>query len=108
MRFALANVAKGGGVENVSYYRDITCKFMGIQNIHAMRASQTKFMEACYSQSDKNWFKMIHESQWLLHLRLLLLAAKEVAEQASQPSVSFITPTRCPIFTTALIGFSSV
>ncbi|BHF66742.1 Myotubularin-related protein 2 [Sparganum proliferum] len=80
-RFALANVAKGGGVENVSHYRDITCKFMGIQNIHAMRASQTKFMEACYSQSDKNWFKMIHESQWLLHLRLLLLAAKEVAEQ---------------------------
>ncbi|VDN12499.1 unnamed protein product, partial [Dibothriocephalus latus] len=40
-RVALANVAKGGGVENISYYRDITCKFMGIQNIHAMRASQT-------------------------------------------------------------------
>ena len=43
---AVANTAKGAGTENMDHYREGRKVYLGIDNIHAMRESLTKVVEA--------------------------------------------------------------
>ncbi len=43
---AVANTAKGAGTENMDYYKDCKKAYLGIDNIHSMRDSLNKVVEA--------------------------------------------------------------
>jgi myotubularin-related protein 6/7/8 len=43
---AMANTAKGAGTENMDYYKDAKKAYLGIDNIHMMRESLAKVVEA--------------------------------------------------------------
>lgn len=43
---AMANVAKGAGTENMEYYKDGKKAYLGVDNIHVMRDSLNKVVEA--------------------------------------------------------------
>jgi myotubularin-related protein 6/7/8 len=43
---AVANTAKGAGTENMDYYKDCKKAYLGIDNIHTMRDSLNKVIEA--------------------------------------------------------------
>lgn len=43
---AVANTAKGAGTENMDYYKDCKKAYLGIDNIHTMRDSLNKIIEA--------------------------------------------------------------
>ncbi|THH28927.1 hypothetical protein EUX98_g5268 [Antrodiella citrinella] len=43
---AVANTAKGAGTENMDHYKDAKKAYLGIDNIHTMRDSLTKVIEA--------------------------------------------------------------
>lgn len=45
---AMANRAAGKGYENESFYENTKFCFLGIENIHVMRASLQKMMESEY------------------------------------------------------------
>lgn len=81
---AVANKGRGGGIENPAFYKDVHYSFLNIQNIHSMRASQTKLANACSMRSDStNWFKSIQETKWLYHIQQILSAAAIVADRVS-------------------------
>lgn len=42
---AMANKAAGKGYENDNHYTDIKFQFLGIENIHVMRASLQKLLD---------------------------------------------------------------
>eukprot|EP00002_Diphylleia_rotans_P010979 TRINITY_DN2177_c0_g3_i1.p1 TRINITY_DN2177_c0_g3~~TRINITY_DN2177_c0_g3_i1.p1 ORF type:complete len:975 (-),score=191.01 TRINITY_DN2177_c0_g3_i1:483-3407(-) len=93
---AFGNQVKGAGFENTSNYRNISLSFMGIENIHVMRDSLTKLRQVCLSYGSKtlhlhynqntssqdtnisatqHWYSLVHDTQWLTHIKIVLLAA---------------------------------
>lgn len=46
---AMANRAAGKGYENEAFYENTKFHFLGIENIHIMRASLQKLVESEYS-----------------------------------------------------------
>ena len=46
---AMANKAQGKGFENESFYKNMKFQFLGIENIHVMRASLGKLTECKYA-----------------------------------------------------------
>lgn len=72
---AMANVAAGGGYENIQFYKNTHIEFLNIENIHVIRSSFQK----CVSTSLKdpsdiggNFLLEICHSSWLEYIRLLL------------------------------------
>ncbi len=49
---AIANMAIGGGYENISNYPECEIEFLGIANIHGVRDSWTKLRDLCELQED--------------------------------------------------------
>lgn len=79
---AIANIGKGGGVENPSYYENVQYMFLNIQNIHAMRASLNKVFEACFPlPKDDCWLRQLADSKWLYHIKQIIFAATSVANK---------------------------
>lgn len=70
---AMANRAAGKGYESEQYYSSAKFHFFAIENIHVMRASLNKLLEACDIKiSNSNFLTNIGSSNWLKHVKSLL------------------------------------
>lgn len=81
---AYANQATGMGSENMEFYKDATKEYLGIDNIHVMRDSLNKVVEA-FSNSDYTNLppsqEQLAKSKWLHYIALILRGADLVARQ---------------------------
>lgn len=71
---AVANRAMGAGFENTDYYQNCQRIFMGIENIHVMRDSLSRFLES-YNQEEQGvdrWMQSLDQSGWFRHLKMIL------------------------------------
>ncbi|KAI0240094.1 phosphatidylinositol-3-phosphatase ymr1 [Massospora cicadina] len=75
---AYANQALGMGTENMEFYPNCTREFMGIENIHVVRDSLTKLVEAIGSPGGPTVSNRIQlsRSNWLKHIRSILKGAR--------------------------------
>ena len=71
---AMANRAAGKGYENTDFYQGVVFHFLGIQNIHVMRESQQKLIEAytANSSSSSTLQDALHASGHLKHIKTIL------------------------------------
>jgi len=82
---AIANSAKGAGVENAAAYKGLKIRFLGIDNIHVMRNSLFKVYEACQFREEANlsrstsFLSALDSSHWLDYSSLILRSAVEIA-----------------------------
>lgn len=74
---ALANRAAGKGYENEDNYSNIRFQFVGIENIHVMRASLQKLLEVVgtRSLSVTDYLVGLENSGWLRHIKAIVDAA---------------------------------
>ena len=78
---AMANRAAGKGYENEQYYVSAKFHFFPIENIHVIRASLNKLLEACsVKQSAGDFPATIGASNWLRHVKSLLDASSFIAK----------------------------
>jgi len=81
---ARVNQAAGMGSENMDYYKDATINFLGIDNIHVMRDSLGKVVDAV-SHSDYTKLPpdqgVLTKSKWLQYIARVLKGAELVARQ---------------------------
>jgi myotubularin-related protein 6/7/8 len=79
---AIANHAKGFGSERIEGYKGAEVRFLGIDNIHVMRSSLSKVVEAL-KDSDLTAFApnrvALEKSGWRKHINYLLLGTRLVA-----------------------------
>lgn len=71
---AIANQAKGAGFENKANYGFAKFEFAGIDNIHVMRESLSKFMDLFVTPVESGWLGAVDSSKWLDHLSSILQA----------------------------------
>lgn len=77
---AMANRAAGKGYENEQYYLSAKFHFFAIENIHVMRASLNKLLDACDVKLSKSYFlSNIESSHWLKHVKSLLETSDFIA-----------------------------
>jgi myotubularin-related protein 1/2 len=82
---AVGNQAMGGGYENADNYTDCQLEFMNIENIHVMRESLNKLYSLLWQASalpatgKEDWATELDNTQWMKHVRLVLLAAVRTA-----------------------------
>ncbi|KAJ8279308.1 hypothetical protein COCON_G00063740 [Conger conger] len=74
---ALANRAAGKGYENEDNYSNIRFQFVGIENIHVMRASLQKLLEVVgtRSLSVSEYLLGLESCGWLRHIKAIVDAA---------------------------------
>lgn len=74
---ALANRAAGKGYENEDNYSNIRFQFVGIENIHVMRASLQKLLEVIGTRSltMSDYLMGLESSGWLRHIKAIVDAA---------------------------------
>lgn len=77
---AMANRAAGKGYENEQYYSKAKFHFFAIENIHVMRASLNKLLDACDVKLSISYFlSNIESSHWLKHVKSLLETSDFIA-----------------------------
>eukprot|EP01029_Cantina_marsupialis_P014356 TRINITY_DN316_c1_g1_i1.p1 TRINITY_DN316_c1_g1~~TRINITY_DN316_c1_g1_i1.p1 ORF type:complete len:364 (-),score=74.55 TRINITY_DN316_c1_g1_i1:149-1240(-) len=74
---AYANLAAGKGFEMDRRYGDSNIEFLNIENIHVMRDSMAKFMDAVGTGNTS----AIRASKWFSHMKVIMAGAKRVMEQ---------------------------
>lgn len=78
---AMANRAAGKGYENEQYYLSARFHFFAIENIHVMRASLNKLLDACnVKQSASDFPSNLASSNWLKHVKSLLDTSSFIAQ----------------------------
>lgn len=81
---AMAQTALGAGSENMENYKFAKKIYLGIDNIHVMRESLNKVVEALkngdFSPVPPNP-EILHKSHWLKHSSLILEGARTIAHQ---------------------------
>jgi len=88
---AVANKAKGGGVESEECYKSAEVVFLDIANIHVMRESLRKLKEVCYpTQDSPHWLAALESSRWLEHVRGVLHGAARVTDKIENHKTSVI------------------
>ncbi|KAK6486291.1 myotubularin-related protein 6-like [Huso huso] len=89
---ALANRAAGKGYENEDNYSNIRFQFVGIENIHVMRASLQKLLEVIgtKSLSMTDYFSGLESSGWLRHIKAVLDAAVILAKAVTVEGASVL------------------
>ncbi|XP_037317929.1 myotubularin-related protein 7a [Pungitius pungitius] len=89
---AIANRAAGKGYENEDNYSNIKFQFIGIENIHVMRNSQQKMLEACElrSPSMSDFLEGLESSGWLKHIKAVLDAGIFIAKAIAEEGVSVL------------------
>ncbi|XP_064305584.1 myotubularin-related protein 7 isoform X5 [Phalacrocorax carbo] len=93
---AMANRAAGKGYENEDNYSNIKFQFIGIENIHVMRNSLQKMLEAYFavcelkspSMSDFLWG--LENSGWLKHIKAIMDAGIFIAKAVAEEGVSVL------------------
>ncbi|PNS16019.1 hypothetical protein CAC42_4420 [Sphaceloma murrayae] len=81
---ARVNQVGGMGSENMEYYKDATINFLGIDNIHVMRDSINKVVEALQHSDYTNLGPdqdLLTKSKWLKYISLVVKGADLVARQ---------------------------
>ncbi|KAF0295721.1 Myotubularin-related protein 3 [Amphibalanus amphitrite] len=77
---AVANRARGGGVECNEYYPNSEVVFMNLPNIHTVRKAFQALRALLSAPTDQtNWFQSLEATRWLSHMSALLRAAVSVA-----------------------------
>uniref|UniRef100_A0AAF5PP36 phosphatidylinositol-3,5-bisphosphate 3-phosphatase n=1 Tax=Wuchereria bancrofti TaxID=6293 RepID=A0AAF5PP36_WUCBA len=70
---AMVNKMQGKGFENVRNYTNLRFHFFDIDNIHIMRTSLSKLLEACHrAKTVSDYYKQLEASSWLKHVLALL------------------------------------
>ncbi|CAK4066354.1 unnamed protein product [Aphanomyces euteiches] len=82
MSSAMANRAKGYGVESSLRYKQCTIDFMNIPNIHTMRDSAKRLKQLSLSLTcdNLNWYGDVEETKWLYYIRVCLKATLHVVD----------------------------
>lgn len=77
---AMANRAAGKGYENELFYSGVKFHFFAIENIHVMRASLNKLLDACDVKLSVSYYlSNIESSHWLRHIKSLLETSDFIA-----------------------------
>ncbi|XP_067842139.1 myotubularin-related protein 6 isoform X2 [Heptranchias perlo] len=89
---AMANRAAGKGYENEDNYSNIRFQFVGIENIHVMRASLQKVNEVCGTKALalNDFLCGLESSGWLRHIKAVLDAAALLAKAVGQEGASVL------------------
>jgi len=68
-------VIKGAGYEK--NYKNCDLRFMNIENIHVVRNSFARLADICHDFGgiEMNWYSKVESTQWLEHIRSILMAA---------------------------------
>uniref|UniRef100_A0A915Q1T3 phosphatidylinositol-3,5-bisphosphate 3-phosphatase n=1 Tax=Setaria digitata TaxID=48799 RepID=A0A915Q1T3_9BILA len=70
---AMVNKMQGKGFENVRNYTNLRFHFFDIDNIHIMRSSLNKLLDACHrAKTVSDYYKQLESSGWLKHILALL------------------------------------
>ena len=82
----MANRAAGKGYENENFYENIKFQFCGIENIHVMRSSLSKLLEACElkTPSMAAFLNGAQSSGWLRHIHAILDTSLAVARSLQE------------------------
>ncbi|XP_062841786.1 myotubularin-related protein 6 isoform X2 [Trichomycterus rosablanca] len=89
---ALANRAAGKGYENEDNYSNIRFQFVGIENIHVMRASLQKLLDVVGTRalSMTDFLEGLENSGWLRHIKAVVDAAIFLAKAVTVEGVSVL------------------
>ncbi|XP_040262420.1 myotubularin-related protein 8 [Bufo bufo] len=89
---AMANRAAGKGYENEDHYPNIHFQFIGIENIHVMRGSLQKLLEACElkNPSMSNFLTVVENSGWLRHIKAVMDASVFLAKAVRDDNASVL------------------
>lgn len=95
---AIANRAAGKGYENEDHYSNIKFQFISIENIHVMRNSQQKMLDAVLlaavcelrTPSMADFLEGLEGSGWLKHIKAVLDAGVFVAKAISEEGASVL------------------
>lgn len=89
---AMANRAAGKGYENEDNYPNIRFQFIGIENIHVMRGSLQKLLEACElkNPSMSNFLTVLENSGWLRHIKAVMDASVFLAKAVREDNASVL------------------
>jgi len=84
---AVANAAMSGGFESAAYYDRCKVVFCGIPNLHTMRDSLERLQQLAVRArddpkpyGDANYLSSLESTQWLDHIRSLLILAVQIAD----------------------------
>uniref|UniRef100_A0A914BYE1 Phosphatidylinositol-3-phosphatase n=1 Tax=Acrobeloides nanus TaxID=290746 RepID=A0A914BYE1_9BILA len=78
---AMVNKVQGKGFEDVRNYQNMQSHFFDIENIHVMRSSLNKLLDACQkSTSVTEYLKAVESSGWLRHLKILIECGKFISD----------------------------
>ncbi|VDO55031.1 unnamed protein product [Haemonchus placei] len=70
---AMVNKVQGKGYEDERNYLNTRFHFFDIENIHVMRNSQIKLLEACTKcRTLTDYYKTLESSGWLKHIRVII------------------------------------
>ena len=89
---AMANRAAGKGYENVDFYQGVVFQFLGIQNIHVMRESQQKLIDA-YTDSattTSGFQSALEASHHLKHIKSILDTSMFIARAVHDEKASVL------------------
>lgn len=89
---AMANKAAGKGYESTGNYTNVVYQFYNIENIHVMRGSLQKMIEASCSpqQSVSGLLQGLESSGWLKHIHLILEASMFTVKAMQDEGVSVL------------------
>lgn len=89
---AMANRAAGKGYENEDNYPNIRFQFIGIENIHVMRGSLQKLLEACEQKnpSMSSFLTTLENSGWLRHIKAVMDASVFLAKAVRDDNSSVL------------------
>jgi myotubularin-related protein 1/2 len=81
---AVANTARGAGFENTDHYAHTELRFMDIENIHKVRDSMVRLAAfvAAVPPGDRAWLSGLESTQWLAHIRTIMVATCDVRPSA--------------------------
>ena len=66
------NRFKGKGTEVPTNYKRCRLVYLDIPNIHAVRDSGDKLLEACLSSENEKWLSLVESTSWLNYVSLIL------------------------------------
>jgi len=89
---AMANRASGKGYESEDNYTDIKFKFSGVENIHVMRSSLQKLLEACELRQPtmSAFLAGVDASGWLKHIQAILKTSHFIASAVAVEHISVL------------------
>ncbi|KAI7869057.1 protein-tyrosine phosphatase-like protein [Spinellus fusiger] len=82
MANAMGNVARGAGTENMENYRNCKKIYVAIENIHSMRDSLTKLVEAMQGTETNGQVSRLalHRSNWIKHIGTIMDGALSIVK----------------------------